>query len=160
MPNMIRLDDVCSGFYERQQASNKLNDALVIPVGKMSEWKPQVASALESLSVEINKSMDRLTKPDGLVEHIQTSFPHLARRVLEHQVDLERIEKSIGALSESIFNLKTYQMALSLRVQIVELLGQISLYNQREADLLFDTYRLDVAERKILSTQKEVIELS
>jgi len=162
MAQLVRLNEICERRNELNKAASSLDESLATPLGDLQRWSSNVKESLEAMIKKIAVDAEELESDEGLLNSIQDSFPYLSRRVLQHKVDHERLRRSVSALYESLVENSGIELisdALLIRTQVVKFLGQLSLYNQRDADLIYDAYKVDITEFKAFSPSREVAKL-
>jgi len=162
MAQLVRLKNIYDRRVALSAAAVSLNTSLSSPLGDISRWIDKVSGSLETMVKQLAIESEALEGSDGLLSVIEENFPFLSRRVVHHRVDLERLQRHSGALCETILDTSNFddlESAKVFRFQVVEFLGQLSLYNQRDADLIYDAYTLDVTEFNVLSPVRQVAKL-
>ena len=128
-----------------RQACVELEQALARPVGRDPRaWSDDTASGLRHLGEAFQRHAEQSEGPDGLLTQIVETAPRLANAVHqivdEHQhllAEIARLEAETGAGQGS-------QPAQPIRDQALALLQAIAAHRQRGADLIYESYSVDI----------------
>ena len=123
-------------------AADGLERAITRAAGDEQSWRAGVRSALDDVRAALDAHIDEVEAPGGLYTDIITRSPRLTHAI-------ERLRQDHLSMSGQIADLET---ALAIDGASVEttresalvLIAEISRHRHRGADLLWDSYDLDI----------------
>jgi hypothetical protein len=109
----------------------------------LSDWAEQIEKALANLEAALERHVDEIEAEDGLFADVINRAPHLASAVeglrAEHVEMLETCRDALDLASAG------RTAPEQLRSKVLDVLGLITIHRQTGAELLFDTYNVDLA---------------
>lgn len=109
----------------------------------LADWMEHIERALSNLESALERHVAEIEAEDGLFADVINRAPHLAAAVdglrAEHE---EMLETCRDALDLASGDRATPEQ---LRSQVLDLLGLVAVHRQTGAELLFDTYNVDLA---------------
>lgn len=108
------------------------------------DWEMKVGEALRNLMASLEQHVAEIEAPAGLFTEVIDVAPHLSSAVeslrTEHQEMLEVCGSSVEAISGDGSGQPN-----EIRQQVLRLLGILAVHRQTGAELLYDTYNVDLA---------------
>ncbi len=147
MTKLVSLNEIGARRVSLSQVSNNLELALSAPSGDPRYWRSKVVAALTEFKAVLSDHVH--SSEDGFLKAVAADFPNQARKVSQLLVDHERLQVSIDALFEKVVHLEDDgegEEINAVRLQAIELLGQVSRHKQRSSDLIYEAYKVDVTE--------------
>jgi hypothetical protein len=105
------------------------------------DWLDTVDGALSNLEIALERHVREIEAPDGLFDEVIERAPHLAsdvQRLRDEHDDLLIACRAVRELDEEV-------PTAEVRRKVLGLLGRLAIHRQRGAELLFDTYNVDLA---------------
>lgn len=125
-----------------EQAADDLEAAITGAVADESAWRARVAEALDDVQGALDDHVAEVEAPDGLYGEIMARTPRLAHAI-------ERLRAEHGTMGAAIAGLRQGVDAEPVEVVregVVDLLADISRHRHRGADLIWNSYDLDIGQ--------------
>jgi hypothetical protein len=106
------------------------------------DWAVVVGDALEVMHDALQRHVIETEADDGLFAEVVGRAPNLASDVATLRKDHEDLLFSCRTANELVAN---WSAPAEIRRKILALLGRLAIHRQRGAELLFDTYNVDLA---------------
>jgi hypothetical protein len=106
------------------------------------DWAAEVRDALANLDSVLQRHVDEIEGPDGLITEVIDRAPHLVPAVDtlrdEHQELIAGCQAARDVLSDG-------GDVSRVRRKVLSLLGRLAIHRQSGAELLYDAYNVDIA---------------
>jgi hypothetical protein len=125
-----------------EQAADDLETAITGAVAGESAWRARVAEALDEVQGALDDHVAEVEAPDGLYGEIMARTPRLAHAI-------ERLRAEHGTMGAAVVDLRKTVDGASVEVVregVVDLLADISRHRHRGADLIWNSYDLDIGQ--------------
>jgi hypothetical protein len=124
------------------EAADRLEREVTRPAGEREVWRADVASALAQVSATLAAHVAEVEAPGGLYDEVMERSPRLA-----HQI--QRLRREHVELLDDVAHLDALLEVHDLSVEAVrdrslQLLLAVSRHRHRGADLIWDSYDLDI----------------
>jgi hypothetical protein len=126
------------------EAADMLDDALTRPAGDAPAWKERVREAVTAVGLALDAHIDEVEGPDGLYQEIIARTPRLAHQVEVLEREHVALRADLAKLAPLLDDPPRPDQIAQLREESVRLLSDISRHRHRGADLVFDSYDLDI----------------
>jgi hypothetical protein len=128
-----------------EQAADDLELAITGAVADGAVWRAQVAAALEEVQVALDDHVTEVESPDGLYPDIMARTPRLAHAIDRLRAEHVSMGSATAALREQV-GAEGDTDVDAVREGVVDLLADISRHRHRGADLIWNSYDLDIGE--------------
>lgn len=133
------------GIVNRRQdlydAMQRLESSVAQASGQ-HDWAVVVGDTLNVMHDALQRHVIEIEADDGLFAEVVGRAPNLASDVATLRKDHEDLLFSCRAVSELVAN---WSAPAEIRRKVLALLGRLAIHRQRGAELLFDTYNVDLA---------------
>ncbi len=126
------------------EAADALDDAITRPAGDAPAWQEGVRAAVTAVSDALDAHIDEVEGPGGLYQEIIARTPRLAHQVEVLEREHVSLRADLAKLTPLLAEPQRPDQIAQLREESVRLLGDISRHRHRGADLVFDSYDLDI----------------
>ncbi len=115
--------------------------------GREPAWAASASEALHALRPEIEEHIACTESPDGLYAEINELAPRLGHKIDVLREEHRGMQAAVGSLIEDVGSAAaTSESVERAREGIRELLGLLVRHRQRGADLIWETYNLDIGD--------------
>lgn len=108
------------------------------------DWEMKVREALTNLMTSLEQHVAEIEAPTGLFTEVIDVAPHLSSAVDSLRTEHQEMLEACGSALEAISGDGSGQ-ANEIRRQVLLLLGILAVHRQTGAELLYDTYNVDLA---------------
>lgn len=144
------LDDARGQRAGLHHAVVALEEAIAAPApGRARDWSTRVHDTLVDVSGAFERHIAVTEGPDGLLEDVIRTAPRLANAARSLGEEHEAIRSGISDSLVSVRSLahgKASDGVTEVRESLLALLARLSRHRQRGADLIFETYAVDIGE--------------
>jgi hypothetical protein len=127
-----------------EEAADDLERSVTGAVADEVAWRAQVAAALDDAQAALEDHITEVESPDGLYVDIMARTPRLAHAIERLRAEHVSMATAIGALRERVGGDALDVDAV--REDVVDLLADISRHRHRGADLIWNSYDLDIGQ--------------
>ena len=123
-------------------AADGLEAAIARPAGDEARWRGAVQGALDELRAALDAHVEAVEAPDGLYADVATRSPRLLHAIDKLREDHGTMDEQTAALEAAV---AADELSIeATRESAVLLLAEISRHRHRGADLLWDSYDIDL----------------
>lgn len=140
-PSAITHHDITRRRVELYDAMQQLEAAIAIASGWRG-WLDGVSSALDVLDETLATHVAEVEAVDGLFDEIVDHAPRMAAAVAEMKRDHGRLTEAAGRAREAVD--RSPLDALLVRRRVNGVLARLAEHRQLGAELLYDTYMVDL----------------
>ena len=122
-------------------------EAVIASPAAAEGWLGAVAVALDEVRLAFEEHVDVTEGSDGLLPEILQIAPRFATEIELIKAEHEGIGEALdvaGLTIDSVLEIGS-EDPQPVRGRVVTLLGRLGLHRQRGADLVYDTYNVDIA---------------
>lgn len=124
---------------------DRLEAALAEPAHR-SGWRETIGGLSEELHAELDRHVADTEGPDGLFEEVLARAPRLRNAVATLRHEHPALQQTLGELSVALAAATADDAQIeTIRALGSKLLVDLIRHRQRGADLLYETYWIDVA---------------
>jgi hypothetical protein len=141
-PSVDMRRDIVNRRQDLYEAMRKLETSVARASGQ-ADWAARVRDGLRGLQTSLESHVEQTEAQDGLFSVVIERAPHLASAVESLREEHQRL---ILACRNALEIAKADDVeGEEIRRKVVAILGRLAIHRQRGAELLFDTYNVDLA---------------
>lgn len=140
-PSVETKREISSRRQELYDAMRQLEWSVAGASGR-DGWANEVEKALTALHAALQRHVLEIEAEDGLFADVIGRAPHLAPEVAILRKDHEDLLVSCRLASSLVAD---WASPSEIRRKVLGILGRLAIHRQRGAELLFDTYNVDLA---------------
>lgn len=141
-PTPERRERIANRRQDLYEVMQQIEASAARPSGT-DNWRRHLDGALASLEEALRRHTSEIEAEDGLFDDVSVRTPNLVPIVddlrREHAAMSAQCSEARGLVGRSEVSIN------AVRAAVVELLGQLVVHRQRGAELLYDSYNLELA---------------
>lgn len=141
-PTPERRQRIAGRRQDIYEVMQRLEASAARPSGA-DDWRQQLDAALAALEESLKRHTAEIEAADGLFDDVTVRTPNLAPVVADLRDEHTQMAKACSEARGLVA--REASSTQKIREAVLELLGQLVVHRQRGAELLYDSYNLELA---------------